>query len=93
MDSILQTKISVKIVNNIRESILETLTSRLLGMIGNKCDEDGYILSHDINILIHSEGTGTGTVHFDEIVYHLTYRCNIAQPVDGMVFTTNLSLN
>jgi DNA-directed RNA polymerase subunit E'/Rpb7 len=79
--SILQTKISVKIVN-IRESILETLASKLLDMVGNKCIEDGYISSHNIHILIHSEGT----IHFDEIVYHLTYRCNIAQPVDGMVF-------
>lgn len=81
--SILFCKVNLHIGDiNGKKSILQLLTDKIVQMSGNKCIEDGYVSSHDIQILSHS----TGLIQLDSIIYEISYECNIALPIEGMFY-------
>ena len=62
--SILFCKVTLHIGDiNGKKSICQLLTDKIIQMSGNKCIEDGYVSSHDIQILSYS----TGLIQLDSI--------------------------
>jgi hypothetical protein len=81
--SILFCKVTIPIADITgKKSIVQLLTDKITQLSGNKCIEDGYVSSHDIQILSFS----SGLIQLDYIVYDISYECDIALPIEGMCY-------
>ena len=83
---LLSTKVSIPITNigsNIKEFIEKKLSFELEG----KCNEHGYIKTNTISIINYSSGLIAG----DNILFNISYECQVALPAEGMIIPCTVS--
>lgn len=80
LKSLLKTKIYLDITE-VGKNLKQTLESKLIQNISNKCIPEGYVSPKNIQIVQFSSGTITS----NKVLYHVVYECNISHPVEGML--------
>jgi DNA-directed RNA polymerase subunit E'/Rpb7 len=83
--ALLQIEIHVHL-NEIVYDIKELLLHKIIQLIGNKCIQEGFVSSKNIEVITFSEGS----VNFTTIVYNVQYKCNLALPIYGQIFTAKV---
>lgn len=80
-NSILQIEVHIHL-REIIDDIELILKNKIISMVGNKCLQEGFVSSNNIEIISFSEGI----IDFVNVIYNVQYKCNISLPIHGQTF-------
>ena len=82
-NQILITKTIPISINNIGNSIKETLEKAIAFQVEGKCIVEGYIKPNTVEIITFSSGLVQGSI----VVFDVVFQCYVCSPVEGMHIT------